>query len=275
MQRSIIDKLELITNTCDRIESKYHVQDDEIEDLSTRNINYQLRVLKDYVLAVADNTSQFATHLARSDSERKKLKEEILAQVEQIHDNYESNPHIPRHSTPLTEEKLSVKESLTPFLGENGISVKDIPKLEGWPTFSGEGEYNHIEFIRTVDMLQEDFHIPDEIIVGKLHSLFTRTANKWYYKMRQDHGKHDWSWWKSEVITKWANNFWSFKTKTSFESGIFKSEKDKPLTWFFKQKDKLSALHPDMSDIMINMKILRKCGGELEYAIKCRCVEPC
>ncbi|MBW0474721.1 hypothetical protein O181_014436 [Austropuccinia psidii MF-1] len=26
---------------------------------------------------------------------------------------------------------------------------------------------------------------------------------------------------------------------------------------------------------MINMKILRKCGGELEHAIKCRCVEPC
>ncbi|MBW0575986.1 hypothetical protein O181_115701 [Austropuccinia psidii MF-1] len=30
-----------------------------------------------------------------------------------------------------------------------------------------------------------------------------------------------------------------------------------------------------MSDTMINMKILRKCGGELEHAIKCRCVEPC
>ncbi|MBW0507143.1 hypothetical protein O181_046858 [Austropuccinia psidii MF-1] len=30
-----------------------------------------------------------------------------------------------------------------------------------------------------------------------------------------------------------------------------------------------------MSDSMINMKILRKCGGELEPAIKCRCVEPC
>ncbi|MBW0565934.1 hypothetical protein O181_105649 [Austropuccinia psidii MF-1] len=26
---------------------------------------------------------------------------------------------------------------------------------------------------------------------------------------------------------------------------------------------------------MINMKILRKCGGELEHAIKCRCVETC
>ncbi|MBW0549916.1 hypothetical protein O181_089631 [Austropuccinia psidii MF-1] len=30
-----------------------------------------------------------------------------------------------------------------------------------------------------------------------------------------------------------------------------------------------------MFDSMINMKILRKCGAELEHAIKCRCVEPC
>ncbi|MBW0565248.1 hypothetical protein O181_104963, partial [Austropuccinia psidii MF-1] len=93
--------------------------------------------------------------------------------------------------------------------------------------------------------------------------------------MRIDHGIHDWSWWKSEVITKWANNSWRFKMGNAFENAIFNSEKDEPLTWFFKQKDRLSALYPDMSDTMINMKILRKCGGELEHAIKSRGVEPC
>ncbi|MBW0554240.1 hypothetical protein O181_093955 [Austropuccinia psidii MF-1] len=30
-----------------------------------------------------------------------------------------------------------------------------------------------------------------------------------------------------------------------------------------------------MSDSIINMKLLRKCGGELEHAIKCTCVDPC
>ncbi|MBW0551456.1 hypothetical protein O181_091171 [Austropuccinia psidii MF-1] len=275
IHKSVLAKLELLTNTCDRIESKYHVQDDEMEDFSTRNNSDQLRVLKNYVVAVAENTSQFATHLETTESERKKLKEEILEKVEKIHKNYESNPHIQRHSTPLTEENLYVKESLTPFLGANVISAKDILRLGEWPTYSGEGEYNYIEFIRTIDMLQEDFHIPDGIIVGKLHSLFTRTAKKWYYKMRQEYGKHDWSWWKSEVITKGANNSWRFKTENAFESAIFNSEKDKPLTWFFKQKHRLSALNPDMSDTMINMRILRKCGRELEHAIKCICREPC
>ncbi|MBW0503923.1 hypothetical protein O181_043638 [Austropuccinia psidii MF-1] len=63
--------------------------------------------------------------------------------------------------------------------------------------------------------------------------------------------------------------------ENSFESAIFNLEKDKPPTWFLKQKDRLSALHPGMSDSMINMKILRKFGGELRHVIKCRCVEPC
>ncbi|MBW0544603.1 hypothetical protein O181_084318 [Austropuccinia psidii MF-1] len=62
--------------------------------------------------------------------------------------------------------------------------------------------------------------------------------------------------------------------ENTFESAIFNSEKDKPITWFLKQKERLSALHPDMSDSMINMEISRKCVGELEHAIKCRCVEP-
>ncbi|MBW0531923.1 hypothetical protein O181_071638 [Austropuccinia psidii MF-1] len=93
--------------------------------------------------------------------------------------------------------------------------------------------------------------------------------------MRLDHGKHDLPWRKCEIITKWANNSWRFKMEDNFQSEIFNSEKDKPLTWLLKQKGRLSALHPDMSDSMINIKILRKCGGELEHAIKCRCVEPC
>ncbi|MBW0520818.1 hypothetical protein O181_060533 [Austropuccinia psidii MF-1] len=63
--------------------------------------------------------------------------------------------------------------------------------------------------------------------------------------------------------------------ENGFESSIFNSEKDKPLTWFDKQKYILSALQPFMSGSMINVKILGKFGAELEHAIKCRCVVPC
>ncbi|MBW0565039.1 hypothetical protein O181_104754 [Austropuccinia psidii MF-1] len=77
------------------------------------------------------------------------------------------------------------------------------------------------------------------------------------------------------MITKWANNSWRFKMENAFESAIFNSERDRPLTWFRKKEDRLYAFHPNMSETIINVKILRKCGGELEHAIKCRCVEPC
>ncbi|MBW0560532.1 hypothetical protein O181_100247 [Austropuccinia psidii MF-1] len=62
--------------------------------------------------------------------------------------------------------------------------------------------------------------------------------------------------------------------ETAFESAIFNSDKDKTLNWYLTPKDRLSALHPDMYDSMINIEILIKCGGELENAIKCRCLEP-
>ncbi|MBW0506371.1 hypothetical protein O181_046086 [Austropuccinia psidii MF-1] len=63
--------------------------------------------------------------------------------------------------------------------------------------------------------------------------------------------------------------------ENSFEIAIFSSNTDKPLTWFLKHKYRLSPLHPDISYSIINIKILRQYGGELEHAIKLRCVEPC
>ncbi|MBW0579707.1 hypothetical protein O181_119422 [Austropuccinia psidii MF-1] len=137
MHKPVITTLELCTNTCNRIESKYQAQIDEMENLSILKLNDQLKTLKDHVFKIAEKTNQFTTNLAKSDSERQKLKNEIIANVEQIHKIYE--PHIPRHFTPLTEDKHFVKGSFTPLLGENVISAKDIPKLEEWTTFCGEG----------------------------------------------------------------------------------------------------------------------------------------
>ncbi|MBW0498661.1 hypothetical protein O181_038376 [Austropuccinia psidii MF-1] len=56
--------------------------------------------------------------------------------------------------------------------------------------------------------------------------------------------------------------------ENSFESAIFNSEKNKPLTWFLKQKYIISDSHPDMSDSDIIIEVLNKCGGELENSIK-------
>ncbi|MBW0503563.1 hypothetical protein O181_043278 [Austropuccinia psidii MF-1] len=41
----------------------------------------------------------------------------------------------------------------------------------------------------------------------------------------------------------------------------------------FQQKDRFTALYPDMSEFMINRRILRKCGGDLENPFKSRTTE--
>ncbi|MBW0581676.1 hypothetical protein O181_121391 [Austropuccinia psidii MF-1] len=47
------------------------------------------------------------------------------------------------------------------------------------------------------------------------------------------------------------------------------------MSWFLKEKDRLTSCHPDMSQTMIHKRILRRCGGDLEHAIRSRCIEPC
>ncbi|MBW0543692.1 hypothetical protein O181_083407 [Austropuccinia psidii MF-1] len=148
--------------------------------------------------------------------------------------------------------------------------LKGVPKLKEWPHFSGEGEYDHIEFIRVIDMIREDFELPDRLITERFYTLFTRSANRWYIKLRQAHGHQRCTWWKTQIINKWANDAWRFKVETAFESAKFNADKDKTLPWFCQQKDRLTALYPDMSEFRIHKKSLRQCGGGLENAVKSR-----
>ncbi|MBW0514593.1 hypothetical protein O181_054308 [Austropuccinia psidii MF-1] len=44
------------------------------------------------------------------------------------------------------------------------------------------------------------------------------------------------------------------------------------MSWFLKQKDRLTSLNPDMSETMIHKRILRKFNGDLEHATRRRCI---
>ncbi|MBW0539935.1 hypothetical protein O181_079650 [Austropuccinia psidii MF-1] len=76
--------------------------------------------------------------------------------------------------------------SFEPSMGR--ALLKEVPKLKEWPHFSGEGEYDHMEFIRGIYMIKEDFKLPDRLVKAKFNALFTRSAHKWYIKLRQSHG---------------------------------------------------------------------------------------
>ncbi|MBW0516893.1 hypothetical protein O181_056608 [Austropuccinia psidii MF-1] len=199
---------------------------------------------------------------------------------------------LPRMSTPLNQNEgtripnpqiLDIENSqlknefstsfhnLEPSIGQE--LLKEVPKLEEWPHFSGEGEYDHMEFIRGIDMIKQDFELLERLVTARFNTLFTKSAHRWYMKLRQAHGHQSWTWWKTQIITKWANDSWRFKVETDFESEKFNSDKDKALPWFCQQEDRLTALYPDMSEFMIHRKVQRQCGGDLEYAVKSRTTE--
>ncbi|MBW0552999.1 hypothetical protein O181_092714 [Austropuccinia psidii MF-1] len=205
------------------------------------------------------NAALFQEQLEKSDKERLGLKEEIQSSI----NNISLTNELPRQSTPIIDRNLlNLNNDLHHTISSNAevetaCNFKETPRLEEWPTSSGEGEYNHMKFMKTSDMFKEDFNILDEYISARLQSLFTKSAKKWYYKMRQDHGKHSWPWWEEKIISKWENDSWRFKKENSFEEAIFNSKRDRPTSWFFKQKARLSALHPDMSEKMIHKRILK------------------
>ncbi|MBW0513864.1 hypothetical protein O181_053579 [Austropuccinia psidii MF-1] len=114
---------------------------------------------------------------------------------------------LPRTSTPLNQHEgarivnpqvLYVENSqlknefstyfhnLDPSMGQ--ALLEEVPKLKEWPHFSGEGEYDHMGFIRVIDMIKEDFELPDRLVTAIFNTLLTRSAHRWYIKLRQAHG---------------------------------------------------------------------------------------
>ncbi|MBW0539255.1 hypothetical protein O181_078970 [Austropuccinia psidii MF-1] len=90
-------------------------------------------------------------------------------------------------STPFSHIRSPVKpkeEIKNPFITDlshqdnNQVSMKEAPQSKEWPTFTGEGEYDHMSFFKTIDMLQEDYAIPDKLITAILHSLFEKSAKR-------------------------------------------------------------------------------------------------
>ncbi|MBW0521976.1 hypothetical protein O181_061691 [Austropuccinia psidii MF-1] len=60
--------------------------------------------------------------------------------------------------------------------------LKELPKLKEWPHFSGEGEYDQIEFIRGIQIFKEDFQLPDRLVTARFNTFFTRSSHRWYIK---------------------------------------------------------------------------------------------
>ncbi|MBW0543038.1 hypothetical protein O181_082753 [Austropuccinia psidii MF-1] len=64
----------------------------------------------------------------------------------------------------LKNEFFTSFHNLEPSMGQ--ALLKEVPKRKEWPHFSGEGEYDHMELIRVIDMIKEDFELPDRLVTA-------------------------------------------------------------------------------------------------------------
>ncbi|MBW0539569.1 hypothetical protein O181_079284 [Austropuccinia psidii MF-1] len=108
-------------------------------------------------------------------------------------------------------------------------------------------KYDHMEISRGIYMIKEDSELPERLVTARFNTLFTKSAHRWYIKLRQAHGHQSWTWWKTQSMNKCANDAWRFKVETAFECSEFNADKDKALPCFCQQKDRLTELYPDMS----------------------------
>ncbi|MBW0518338.1 hypothetical protein O181_058053 [Austropuccinia psidii MF-1] len=105
---------------------------------------------------------------------------------------------MPKLSTPFSHIRSPVKpkaELTNTFITDlshqdnNQVLMKEVPQLKEWETFTGEGEYDHMSFVKTIDMLQEYYAIPDELITSRLHSQFEKSEKRWYYGISKQMAK--------------------------------------------------------------------------------------
>ncbi|MBW0533924.1 hypothetical protein O181_073639 [Austropuccinia psidii MF-1] len=67
-----------------------------------------------------------------------------------------SNPQVVDLEDSNSKNEFSTSfHKLEPSMGQ--APFKEVPKIKEWPHFIGEGEYDHMEFIRGIEIIKEDF----------------------------------------------------------------------------------------------------------------------
>ncbi|KAG0145802.1 hypothetical protein CROQUDRAFT_18710, partial [Cronartium quercuum f. sp. fusiforme G11] len=135
----------------------------------------------------------------------------------------------------------------------------DFPTLKDWPKFGGEGEYNHLEFIKWIDDVKRDTHCPDTLITLKL-------------SLSRDNGPMTWDEWREALKERFGTAKWRRDMRRAFDRNIFRVDihANKPTRYLVDQRINLQAAEPDISTEDVIDKILEKCPGNLDHAIKSR-----
>ena len=148
------------------------------------------------------------------------------------------------------------------------LFMKDLPPTSSWMTFSGEGEYDHMEFIDWVDRLKTDFHMKDALVTSKLNIVLTGLARIWFIELRRE-GPLTWEGWKEAMISRFGTEMWRNNMQRAFDRDRFRPMVNtEPVQWLCKQRRRLEAANPEISRYRMITQILSKCPPDLSHAVQ-------
>ena len=146
---------------------------------------------------------------------------------------------------------------------------KDFPNSKDWVTFSGEGEYNHHEFIDWVDQLKEENMMPDILITSKLALVFSGVAREWYIEKRRDTGSLSWDQWKEAIEERFGTDTWKNQLEEAVLNDNFNPAYHRDcLAGEIEQKKRIRAFSPESTSKRIVEKMLFRMGGDIRNSVR-------
>ncbi|KAI9613136.1 hypothetical protein H4Q26_010414 [Puccinia striiformis f. sp. tritici PST-130] len=161
---------------------------------------------------------------------------------------------LPPHQTQSVEED----DDRGPRLTEKEVG-KLLPPLSEWVSFSGEGEYDYIEFIQYCDLILETYWAKEDIVVVRLPRLFRGVAKVWWKTKSAAMGKASWQTWKDLMKAQFNTSTWRSKMKEAFRKEKLDPSVHVISTWCVAQHRRLECISPGLSLKEINEEILERC----------------
>lgn len=150
------------------------------------------------------------------------------------------------------------------------LFIEALPPTSSWMQFSGEGEYDHTEFVDGMHRLKTAFHMTDALVTPKLNKVLIGLARIWLVELRRE-GPRDYESWKEAMMERFGTEVWRNNMQRVFEKDRFKPViNTEPVQWLCKPRRRLEAAKPDISKYRLITQILSKCPAEFLHAIKCR-----
>ncbi|PLW43091.1 hypothetical protein PCANC_14412 [Puccinia coronata f. sp. avenae] len=173
-------------------------------------------------------------------------------------------------SQPLRAATAEVAQDndLEPISVEEQKQLTNAIARSDWPTFSGKGEYDHMDFMHWINLVQRHSWLPDGVIVLKLLTILTDGAPLWFKTMEASHKNKKRSFWCGELCKKYGTSSWKRKKEDTFDQDKFVAGETVPEEWVTRQYNRLECFSPGLSQGSINYKLLKLMDSKVEFAVK-------